>query len=404
MSPAAEATSPPGDSVVTRSHRSRPKRILPARLRNGGIVMRPAPARLFILHPTAPARRHAVARDDRPAPRAVPRGYPGAGSPGHEHDAGDEPGTADKRSGRQPVGCAAASRDRQGGCGWEWGLTPGICLSRRRDFDEVQRGPRRGRRRRRMHMRARHEAHRNMCADQPPDRRRPPGPGLDTDTLRELEQLIQRGHEILYACGWDGRSYGAFKPGGIEVLKFRARSLGLVRRACGDESIHYRKLERYAAERHAAEKGYHIREFLDVLEAVYRQGQRQRTFGLEPDPLLIETGADVIELAEALANAGCLVEACRHAGTVLARLLRRFARAHGVADVDERPLPELAAALRETGVVDDAAHRRLSACLQLSHDVWGPDAVRIPEGELSEMVQWVRDFALRHRRDGQRTS
>jgi hypothetical protein len=222
--------------------------------------------------------------------------------------------------------------------------------------------------------------------------------------LRELEQLIQRGHEILYACGWNGQCYAAYKPGGIEVLKFRARSLGLVRRACGDESVHYRKLERYAAERHAAEKGYHIREFLDVLEAVYRDGQRQRTFGFEPDPLLVEAGADVIELAEALANAGCLREACGHAGTVLERMMRRLGRAHGIADAEEASASMVASTLRDLGVLDEAAHRRLCACLQLAHDARGPNAARIPDGEMSDMVQWVRDFALRHRRDGQRTS
>lgn len=232
----------------------------------------------------------------------------------------------------------------------------------------------------------------------------PPAPGFDPELLREFEQLIQRGHEILYACGWDGRCYAAFKPGGIEVLKFRARSLGLVRRACGDDSVHYAKLQEYAGERNAAEKGYHIREFLAVLEGAYRQGLRERAFALDPEPLLIEAGTDLIELAEALANAGCLLEACRHAGAVLECMLRKLGRAHDLSRAEDTPLPELVAALGEAGVLDDAVRRRLSACVQLARDARGPDAGRIPEGELAEMVQWVRDFALRHRLDGLRTT
>jgi hypothetical protein len=222
--------------------------------------------------------------------------------------------------------------------------------------------------------------------------------------LREFEQLIQRGHEILYACGWDGHGYAAFKPGGIEVLKFRARALGLVRRACGDDGVHYGKLQQYAAERNAAEKGYHIREFLEVLEAAYRQGLRHRAFTLDPEPLLMDAGAGLIELAEALANAGCLLEACRHAGAVLAGMLRRLGRAQGIPRAEEQPLAALIAALCESGALDDMAHRRISACLQLAHDAQGTEAGRIPEGELAEMVQWVRDFTLRHRLDGLRTT
>jgi hypothetical protein len=234
------------------------------------------------------------------------------------------------------------------------------------------------------------------------DRSEPRADAFDPEALREFEQLIQRGHEILYACGWDGQRYAAFKPGGIEVLKFRARSLGLIRRVCGEESGHYGALQVYAGERRAAERGYHIKEFLDVLEAAYREYLRQRAFASEPDALLVEVGRDVIELAEALANAGCLIEAGRHAGAVLVGVLRRLGRANGIDGAGERSPAELNDALREGGVLDDAAHRRLGACLQLERDVCGPDAARIPDEELAEMVRWVRDFVLRHRSVGSR--
>lgn len=241
-----------------------------------------------------------------------------------------------------------------------------------------------------------------MHAEPSSDRSEPRAPGFDPETLREFEQLIQRGHEILYACGWDGQRYAAFKPGGIEVLKFRARSLGLIRRACGENSEHYGTLQVYAGQRRAAEQGYHIKEFLDVLEAAYREYLRQRAFAGELDPLLVEVGQDVIELAETLANAGCMVEAGRHAGTVLVGVLRRLGRAHGIDRAEERSPAELTDALREAGVLDEAAHRRLAACLQLEHDARGSDAARIPDEELADMVRWVRDFALRHRSVGSR--
>jgi len=241
-----------------------------------------------------------------------------------------------------------------------------------------------------------------MHDDPPSDQSEGRSCRADPEALKEFEQLIQRGHEILYACGWDGQRYAAFKPGGIEVLKFRARSLGLIRRACGDESRHYRTLQVYGGERRAAEKGYHIKEFLDVLEAAYRECLREQAFFGDPEALLAEAGEDVIELAEALANAGCLMEAARRAGAVLAGILRRLGRAHGIAGSEERSPGELNDALHEAGILDESAHRRAGACLQIEHDVQGPQAWRVPEQELIEMVRWVREFALLHRFAGSR--
>ena len=241
-----------------------------------------------------------------------------------------------------------------------------------------------------------------MHDDPPSDQSEGRSCRADPEALKEFEQLIQRGHEILYACGWDGQRYAAFKPGGIEVLKFRAQSLGLIRRACGDESRHYRTLQVYGGERRAAEKGYHIKEFLEVLEAAYRECLREQAFFGDPEALLAEAGEDAIELAEALANAGCLMEAARRAGAVLAGVLRRLGRAHSIAGCEERSPGELNDALHEAGILDESAHRRAGACLQIEHDVQGPQAWRVPEQELIEMVRWVLEFALRHRFDGSR--
>ncbi len=219
---------------------------------------------------------------------------------------------------------------------------------------------------------------------------------LDQLLLNEVRQLIQRGHEILYSCGWNGRKYAAFKPGGIEVLKFRAQALGVIRQLFGEESGYHCTLQGYAEERRAAEKGYHIKEFLDVMESAYRDCLREQFFEASTS-LLAAMSDDLIEMAEAMSNAGCHLPAAERAGAVLDGVLRTLGRARSLPDTEDMSDDELNDALFDMKVYEESSHLRIGACLQIARDVRGGRGACIPEEELAEMVCWVRDFAVEHR-------
>ena len=246
------------------------------------------------------------------------------------------------------------------------------------------------------------DAESEMHADHPC---RHPVPGevnLDQSLLNELRQLIQRGREVLYSCGWNGKVYTAFKPGGIEVLKFRAQALGLMRQVFGESSRHHCVLKELAQDRSAAERGYHIKQFVDVLERAYRECQRQQFFNASVS-LLAGLGDDLIELAEAVSNAGCHLEAARRAGPVLKHVLRRLGGSRGIEDAGEMSADELNDVLLKAKAYEQSVHRRIGACLQIARDVGNQRGVCIPEEELAEMVRWVRDFAAQNRLVGGRT-
>ncbi len=221
----------------------------------------------------------------------------------------------------------------------------------------------------------------------------------DPSVLDEFQQLIQRGHEVLYSCGWNGTRYTAFKPGGIEVLKFRARTLGLIRRAFGQDHHYHLALTACVDHRDLVEKGYFVKEFLDVLEQAYREYLRDRLFNIS-DSLLLKLSDNLIELAEAMSNAGCYLPAASQAGEVLEELLRTMGRSRAVPHADEMSGDELNDSLFGAKAYGESTHRKISACLQIARDIVGGRGLCIHEPELAEMVQWVRDFAMLHRQAG----
>jgi hypothetical protein len=223
-----------------------------------------------------------------------------------------------------------------------------------------------------------------------------PNPDASRSLLAdEFRRLIQGGREILFACGWDGRRYAGFRPGGVEVLKFCRRAEALVRRTFGEDHRYHRDLAKLAAHPQAARSGFYVHEYVHVLERALADQQRDDVF--HASTMMFDSLAgDCIEVAEALLNAGCHVSATKRAGVVLEQTIRRIGRSHGV-DVDALAPHELNDALLERRICDDATHRRIGACLQIARDMRQSRQPAIPNVELDEMVRWVRAFALQHR-------
>lgn len=218
---------------------------------------------------------------------------------------------------------------------------------------------------------------------------------IDATTLDEFARLTTRGHELLHICGWDGRKYTAFKPAGLECMKFRAQALALIRAVFGTENEYHRRLQTLAEDSAASEKGYHLHEFLAVLETAHQQIQRQGVFDV-PEDLLVALDFEIIELAEAMVNAGCHIPAAQRAGYLLDRSLRSMAHDRGVVDAESQPIDHLNDTLHIAGVYDPDVHRRIGAFAQIARDADGSDAHRINAEDVREMVLWIGRFLRKH--------
>ena len=218
---------------------------------------------------------------------------------------------------------------------------------------------------------------------------------LDPLLAQELERLIQRGREMLISCGWNGERYAAFRPGGIEVLKFRSQSVSVVRRTFGERGGFLAELRACIEDRRAPERGYHIVEFVDVLERAFEAVHLEMVFRAAPEMLM---GLDsTVEVAEALSNAGFQTDAASRAARLLEKLLVAIGESTGIEDSAAMSPDELNDRLASDQAVTEDEHRRIAACLQIARDLGGPRGACIPDGELGDMVGWIRDFTLAHR-------
>ncbi|UCD73982.1 MAG: hypothetical protein JSV91_09335 [Phycisphaerales bacterium] len=218
---------------------------------------------------------------------------------------------------------------------------------------------------------------------------------IDSTMLDEFVRLTRRGHELLHICGWDGRKYTAFKPAGLECMKFRAQALSLIRSVFGSDSSYHRYLQKLAEDGNAREKGYHLHEFLQVLEQAYRDIQREEVFE-SSDELLAALDDDLIEVAEALVNAGFHVPAAQRAGLLLERTIRSLARGRGIADSESRPVDQLNDSLQAMGAYETEDHRHIGACAQIRRDAEGPESHRINAEDVMDMVIWIGRFIRKH--------
>lgn len=213
------------------------------------------------------------------------------------------------------------------------------------------------------------------------------------DALRELEQLLLRGSEILAVCGWNGSGWDAFRPGGIWVLKFRASALAFVERSCGTASPEARAMRARVDDARAIDRGYHVPEIVEALRMLYDAQCRDRVFHAAP-ALLFAAHGDLVELAETLANAGEVQAAARGAGVVLQKMLGRIAKTEGIEDAEPDVLADALFAAKR---FDASTHLRIGACLQIARDLSGPRCASIPDAELQEMVRWVSEATRRFR-------
>ena len=218
---------------------------------------------------------------------------------------------------------------------------------------------------------------------------------IDSTMLDEFVRLIRRGHELMHICGWDGRKYNAFRPAGLECMKFRAQALSLIRVVCGSQSNYYLRLQKLAEDEHAREQGYHLHEFLQVLERAHGDVRREEVF-TAPDELLAALDDDFIEAAEAMLNAGCHVPAARRAGALLESALRRLARERGLTDAESQPIDQLNDTLQAMGAYEVDDHRRIGAYAQIRRDAEGIESHRINAEDVQEMVLWIGRFVYQH--------
>jgi hypothetical protein len=147
--------------------------------------------------------------------------------------------------------------------------------------------------------------------------------------LREFEELILEARQIISAGGFDGDSGWRKWPRPDEYLRIRTRAQNLIRRACGENSDHYKSLLRFSEQGRDDTQTYRLPDCLGILEAARLDFDRGLLLDLKA---LVQAEAlgDFMEQAESLLSAGYYVPAASLGGAVLEDGMRKLCDARNV--------------------------------------------------------------------------
>ncbi|HEY3130573.1 MAG TPA: DUF4145 domain-containing protein [Acidobacteriota bacterium] len=209
--------------------------------------------------------------------------------------------------------------------------------------------------------------------------------------IAQFKRLLEEGHRILAAAGWDGRKYQRTFPGDVEYLKFRTSAMNLVRRACGETSDHYRQLRQIAEDKQHKDNSFYMHQCVGVVEAAHEDFSRGLLFDLKA-LVAAELLGDFLEQAEHLVAEGYYVPAASVAGAILEDALRELCQKHSIPVPIKTNIEMLNVALAKANIYDKLVQKQITAFADLRNNADHGHFTKVSATDVAEMVKWVHRF------------
>jgi hypothetical protein len=207
---------------------------------------------------------------------------------------------------------------------------------------------------------------------------------------QELDELLTRGQALIRTCGFHKGRYQT-NPDDLTFRAYKTESINLVRRACGDDSDHYRELRSLADDPHRGNQGYYLHLYVGVVQAALRDFERGRLFDLRA-LVAADLLGDFIDQAQHLLAAGYRNPAASLAGAVLEDMLRRLSGKHSISFPDKTNIEALNVGLAKAGVYSKLVQKRVTALADIRNNADHGHFEEFREADVADMIEWLRRF------------
>ena len=216
---------------------------------------------------------------------------------------------------------------------------------------------------------------------------------MEEKIQQKFESLIKEGNQIMSNSGWDGTNYYRY-PSSVDFQRFRTEAMNIVKRACGDESVHYLEFKRLAEGEGTGTRPYYFKDYLGILQAAQRDFDGGYLFDLEVS-ITGELFGDFVNLAKR-----ALKEGYKDVGAVLAcaaleDVLKRYAHSQGLAVGDE-VMQTVVNALKSKGLIAGAKKSLLEAMPKIRDFAMHANWEKISAEDVSSVIGFVEQFLLSH--------
>ncbi len=208
--------------------------------------------------------------------------------------------------------------------------------------------------------------------------------------ISKFDKLIGEGKKILQNCGWDGHEWYRH-PSNIDYIRWRTETLNLIKRVCGEDSEHYKRLLQIAKDDKTKNNSYYFSLCYGIVEAAKRDFD---------DDFLADVKylvrADLLDgflsQAEMLLREGYHVPATSSAGGVLEDTLRKLCDKKNISYPDKTNIDTLNISLAKANIYDKLVQKEITAKADLRNNADHGHFDKIKQDDVADMIKWVRRF------------
>jgi len=209
--------------------------------------------------------------------------------------------------------------------------------------------------------------------------------------VAELAKLIEEGRNILTRCGYGANDLSGWNdfPSDDEYIRVRTRASNLIRRTCGEKSIHSKEMDGIE------NRSTGLPSVVGVLEAAKADIEGGLLIDLKQ---LVEAEilGDFLDQAEALLSAGYYVPAASLVGVVLEDTLRKMCDAANIAYPANTTIDRLNAELAKAAIYGKLTQKQITAQADIRNNADHGRSERFKLANVEEMVSWVKRFVAEH--------
>lgn len=217
---------------------------------------------------------------------------------------------------------------------------------------------------------------------------------IDQRFRERFSALLKEGEQVLRNHGWPSDDHYRH-PEQVDYIRFRTEALNLIRRACGENSDHYRELHRIADSKDTSLNSYYYRDCFAILQAAHRDYEGGLIFDIR-SLVAAELFSDFLEQAEYLLRNGFHVPAASLAGAVLEDGLRKLAERHSIEIPERTKIDRLNADLARAEVYSKLIQKNITAYADIRNNADHGHFDKFKKDDVEAMVGWVKRFLAEH--------
>jgi hypothetical protein len=216
---------------------------------------------------------------------------------------------------------------------------------------------------------------------------------IDERLKERFESLLKEGEGTLRRNSWPGDQYR--HPEQVDYIRFRTEALNLIRRACGENSDHYRELRKIADDSSISLNSYYYRDCFAILQAASRDYASGMLFDVR-SLVAAELFVDFLDQAKHLLENGFHVPAASLAGAVLEDGLRKLCTKHSIPIPDKTKIDSLNADLARAGVYSKLVQKNITAYADIRNNADHGRFDQFKRDDVESMIAWTNRFLAEH--------